>query len=109
VIGLRIVDPKDALRTMFHEDEIDLLTDLFVRLFPRNGLKTISDSLEGSFEPVRIIEFMKIAMPFRTDYAKIAIGFGIPLDFPQSAIFHVSEYGAAVSASVAKSGDARGP
>jgi hypothetical protein len=52
MIGLRVIDPEDALRAGIHQDEVDLLGDLLISLLPGDGFKTVSCSLEGIFQAI---------------------------------------------------------
>jgi hypothetical protein len=55
VIGLRIVDPEDALGTGIHQNQIDLLGNLLVGLFPGDGFKSVSYPLERTLQSMGIV------------------------------------------------------
>jgi hypothetical protein len=102
-IGLRIIDPKDALGTGIHENQIDLLRNFFIGLLPGDGFKAVSHSFQWTLQPVRIVQIVKIGMSFGTNHSKIAVGFGIPFNLPKPPILDQSKYPTAVTTSIAES------
>ncbi len=100
MIGLRVIGPEDALGAAVHKDEVDLLSNLFISLFPRNGFKSIPNAFQRAFNSIRTIEVMKITVTFRADDAEISIGLGIPFNLPEPSILHVGKYPATITASI---------
>jgi hypothetical protein len=105
VIGLRIVDPEEALGTGIHQNQIDLLGNLLIGLFPRDGFKSIPYPLERTLQAMGIVQIMKISMAFRAHHSQVAIGIGIPFNLPKPSILNGSKYATTIPASVAKRRD----
>jgi hypothetical protein len=100
MIGLRVIDPEDALGAAVHKDEVDLLGNLFISLFPRNGFKSISNPFQRAFNSIRTVKIMKIPVTLRANDAEISIGLRIPFNLPEPSILHVGEYPATISTSI---------
>jgi hypothetical protein len=91
MIGLRVIDPEDALGPTVHKNEVDLLRNLFISLFPRDGFKSVFNSFQGAFNSIRTVKIMKIPMTLRANDAEIPIGLWIPFNLPEPSILNVSE------------------
>ena len=106
LVGLGIIDPEDRFGAVVQQDEVDLLGDLLIGLFPGDGLKLSVHSFQGGADPVGIVQIMKIPVTLGADHALIAVGLRIAFDLPDAPVFHIGEEGAAIPAPVADGGDA---
>ena len=69
MVRLRVIHPEDALGTVIHEDQVDLLGDLLISLLPGNGLKPVPHSFQGAFEPVGAVKIIDVAVAAGADQA----------------------------------------
>ena len=106
LVGLRIIDPKDRFGPVFQQDEVDLLGDLLIGLFPRDRLKPSLHPFQWGADPIGIIDIMEIPMAPGADHAMVAVGLRVSFDPPDASVFHVSKQGAAIPAPAADGGNA---
>ena len=109
LVGLRIIDPEDRFGAVIQQDEVDLLRDLLIGLFPRDGLELSVHPLQRGTDPVGVVQVMKIPMTLGAECALIAVGLRVAFDLPDALVFHVGKEGAAIPAPVADGGNAGRP